>query len=122
MLDLVRPLPALLLLFAFTACTPPSRSFVVVQNGLEVTATLHRDMQHQNLRIVTVGLRDARSHKPIPAAEVAVQSSGKKAVAAVRKVDGSFEAALDEPPGSSADIGIVVFANGKDVVFRLQRP
>ena len=122
MLDLVRLLPAVLLLFAFTACAPRSRSFVVVQNGLEVTATLHRNLQHPSQRIITVGLRDALSHEPIAAAEVAVQSSGKKAIAAVKKVDGSFEAALDERSGTSADIGIIVLANGKYVAFRLQRP
>ena len=119
MLDPVRLFPALLLVFAFTACAPGSRSFVVVQNGLEVTATIHRNM---GMRVVTVGLRDALSHEPIPAAEVAIQSAKEKAIAAVKKVDGSFEAALNEPPGSSADIGIIVLANGKDVVFRLQRP
>lgn len=118
----MRLLPALLLLFAFTACAPRSRTFVIVQNGLEVTATLHRNLQHPNLRMVTVGLRDALSHKPIVGAEVAVQSAGARAITAVKNVDGSFEAALDEPPGSSADIGIVVLANGKNVVFRLQRP
>jgi len=117
----MRLLPVLLLLLAFSACAPRSRSFVVVQNGLEVTATLHRDTRHQNLRIVTIGLRDARSHEPIRAAEVDVQSSGKKPITAVKKTDGSFEAALDEPPGSGVDIGIIVFAGGKDVVFRLRR-
>lgn len=122
MLALVRLLPALLLLVAFTACAPPSRSFVVVQNGLEVTATIHRNTEHPRLRIVTVGLRDALTHGPIAGAEVAVQSSGAKAVTAVKKADGFFEAALDQPPGSSADIGIIVLANGKNVVFRLQRP
>lgn len=118
----MRLLVVLALLVAFAACAPRSRSFVVVQNGLEVTATIHRDVQHQELRVVTIGLRDALSHKPVTAAQVAVQSSGKKAVTAIKKADGSFEAALNEPPGSSADIGIIVFANGKTVIFRLQRP
>lgn len=118
----MRRLSAILLLFALAACAPRSRSFVVVQNGIEVTTTLHRNAQHPNLRIVTIGLRDALSHKPILAASVAVQSYGEKAIEAVKKGDGSFEAALDQPPGSSADIGVAVLANGKNVVFRLQRP
>lgn len=117
----MRRLRILLLLVAFTACAPPSRSFVIVQNGLEVTTTVRRDAQHRDLRIITVRLRDAVSRKPMARATVTVQPAGAKVIDAASKGGGFFEAALYEPPGSSADIGIVVLAAGKSVIFRLQR-
>lgn len=108
---------------ALAACARPGVSLTVVQNGLEVQTTVHRATTYARQRIFTLAVRDADSKQPITDAEVAIAPAGAPtAMPASNLGNGSYELALDQPPGSSADINVAVMAKHRSLIFKLKRP